>query len=272
MSPAGSDDDDLTRKQRREAARADRKAAEQAQMAAAARRTRLTQLGIVVSVVVVAIVVILVATGGGSKKPPSKEETPKIAKEVETNLAGIPQQGNALGKPTAPVTVQYYGDLQCPFCGEFSDKALPSIIKNDVRSGKLRIEYRALETATHEPEIFRTQQVAALAAGKQNKLWNFIEAFYKSQGEEDSGYVNEAFLQGLASRITGLNLSKWSSDRSNAQLIEEVVADGQAASQAGFNGTPSFSIGRTGGELKKLDFTSFTDPSSFEDAVDKLAS
>jgi hypothetical protein len=35
-----------------------------------------------------------------------------------------------------------------------------------VRPGKLKIEYRSLETATREPETFHTQQLAALAAGK----------------------------------------------------------------------------------------------------------
>ncbi|HEX4465971.1 MAG TPA: thioredoxin domain-containing protein [Solirubrobacteraceae bacterium] len=269
MSP-DDDVEDLTRKQRREQARTDRKAAEQAELAAAARRNRLMQLGVVAAVIIVAIVVIVVATGGKSKLP-SKKEQPKIAKTVSSLISGIPQEGNALGRASAPVTLQYYGDLECPICKEFSTGALPKIIESQVRAGKLRIEYRSFETATDEPEVFRTQQVAALAAGKQNKMWDYIELFYNEQGEEKTGYVTEAYLQGLAEQVPGLKLSKWSSDRNDNQLIEQVVSDGQAADQAGFTGTPSFSIGRTGGELKKLESTSFSDPSGIEEAVEKLA-
>ncbi len=103
-----------------------------------------------------------------------------------------------IGSPKAPVTMVYYGDLECPICKEFTLGALPSIVQQWVRSGKLKIEYRALETATHEPEVFKTQQVAALAAGKQKKMWDFLELFYREQGEEDTGYVTESYLQALA--------------------------------------------------------------------------
>ena len=84
-----------------------------------------------------------------------------------------------------------------------------------MRTGKLKIEYRSLETATREPEIFKTQQIAALAAGKQNKMWNYLELFYHEQGEENTGYVTESYLQALAQQMPGLNLTNWTSDRNN---------------------------------------------------------
>jgi protein-disulfide isomerase len=272
MSPVESDEQDLTRKQRREQARAERKALEQAEVASAARRTRLTQLGIVVAVVVVAIVVVLIASGGsGHAKPkPGSPGGVKDASVVSALLGGIPQSGNVLGSPTAPVTLVYFGDLQCPICKEFTLKPLPTIIQKWVSTGKLRIEYRSLETATHEAEVFKTQQVAALAAGKQNKMWNYIELFYHQQGEENSGYVTEGYLQGLAQLVPGLNVSKWSSDRSDATLASQVASDAQAANNAGFTGTPSFLIGKTGGALAKLGEVSVTDATPYNEAIEKL--
>jgi hypothetical protein len=50
--------------------------------------------------------------------------------------------------------------------------------------------------------------VAVLAAGKQAKAWQFLETFYDEQGEENSGYVTDSYLQGIASQIAGLNPSK----------------------------------------------------------------
>ncbi|MCW3020653.1 MAG: hypothetical protein JWN10_2961 [Solirubrobacterales bacterium] len=272
MSPVESDEADLTRKQRRDQARAQRKAMEEAAAASAVRRTRLTQLGIVAAVVVVAIVVVLIATGGGSKKiPTTKHERNKVVNEVTALVGGIPQNGNVLGSPTAPVSLQYFGDLECPICQKFTLGALPTVINKWVRTGKLKIEYRSLETATREPEVFKSQQVAALAAGKQGKMWNYVETFYHEQGEEDSGYVTESYLQGIASQVPGLNLTQWTNDRGDPQLAEQVsTTDAQAASNAGFTGTPSFLIGRTGGSMSKLEYSNPEEPAFVNEAVEKL--
>jgi protein-disulfide isomerase len=272
MSPVESDEEDLTRKQRREQAREQRKALEQAEVASAVRRTRLTQLGIVGAVVIVAIVVIVIATGGGSstkKINVGSSEANKTVAAVTSLLGGIPQSGAVLGSPTAPVTLQYFGDLECPICKDFTLGAFPSIVQKWATTGKLKIEYRSLETATREPEVFKTQQVAALAAGKQNKMWTFIDLFYHEQGEENSGYVTESYLQNLARQVPGLNLTQWAADRNEAALSSQVAADAQAANSAGFNGTPSFLIGKSGGQLAKFQYASLTDPTSFNEAIEK---
>ncbi|HEX5852016.1 MAG TPA: thioredoxin domain-containing protein [Solirubrobacteraceae bacterium] len=272
MSPVESDEEDLTRKERREQARSQRRALEEAEAASAARRRRLTQLASVVAVVVVAIVVILVATGGsGSKKvTPGSKPAAETQQTVTSLLASIPQSGNVLGSPTAPVTMQYFGDLQCPICKDFTLGALAPLIQKWVRSGKLRIEYRALETATREQEVFKTQQIAALAAGTQGKLWNFIETFYHEQGEEDSGYVTESYLQGIAKQVPGLNLAKWTSDRNELSLSKQIDGDGEAAANASLTGTPSFLIGKSGGTKPKFEYSSLTDPADFNEEIEKL--
>ena len=270
-----NDEQELTRKQRREQAREQRKEAERAAAATETRRRRLIQLGGALGVVVVIIVVILVATGGGSKTPGpvkahSSQET-KLVAEVNSLLGGIPQSGNTLGRNSAPVTLVYYGDLQCPFCGEFSRTALTPLIQRFVRAGKLRIEFRNLETATHEPEVFRTQQIAAIAAGKQNLAWYYLELFYRQQSQENSGYVSEEFLRTLATQVPGLNTTSWLAARSNPEFATRITTDAQAANNAGLTGTPAFQIGRTGGALKKFEYESLTDPAAFEKAIESLA-
>ncbi|HTW11196.1 MAG TPA: thioredoxin domain-containing protein [Solirubrobacteraceae bacterium] len=257
MSNRGAEDDeqDLTRKQRREQARTQRKALEEEQAASAKRRARLTQLGIVGAVVVVAVVVILLATGGGSGKAPAKSGS-KAANEnvavVSSLIGGIPQHGNVLGDPNAPITLQYYGDLECPICREFTLGAFPEIVQKWVKTGKVKVEYHSMETATREPEVFKTQQIAAYAAGKQNLGWYYIELFYHEQGEEDSGYVTESYLQNLAQQVPGLHLETWTADRSDPELANQVEADKQTANNEGFTGTPSFLLGKTGAKPEKV--------------------
>ena len=221
-----------------------------------------------------AIVVILIATGGGSKKgiPTTASAKTATVSEVSSLVGGIPQNGNVLGDPNAPVTLVYFGDLECPICKEFTLGALPSIVQQWVRTGKVKIEYRSLETATREPEVFKTQQVAALAAGKQNKMWDFIELFYHEQGEEDSGYVTESYLQGLAQQVPGLNLT-------TVDQRPQRPGAGQAGrgrrrrrpTAPGFTGTPSFQLGKTGGDLQKFEPGTYTEPAPLQSRDRKAA-
>ena len=82
----------------------------------------------------------------------------------------------------------YYGDLECPICRDFTvSGGFPQLVANEVRQGKVKVVYRAFETATPDPTTFQTQQVAALAAGKQNHFWDFTELFYHQQGQEADG-------------------------------------------------------------------------------------
>jgi protein-disulfide isomerase len=274
MSPVEEDgEQDLTRKQRREQARSQRKALEEAEAASTQRRKRLIQLGSVVGVVIVIVVVILVATGGGSsssKVPTTPVEKNKSVVAVTSLISSIPQSATTLGDPKAPVTLQYFGDLECPICREFTLGALPGLIQKYVRTGKMKIEYRNLETATREPETFRKQQIAAMAAGKQDKAWDYIELFYHEQGQEDTGYVTEKYLQELAAQVPGLNLTTWTADRNDAEFATKVTTDAQAANNAGFDGTPSFLLGKTGEPLQKFEAPSLTDASAWEPAINKL--
>jgi len=264
--------ENLTRKQRREQGRVQRKAAEAAASARALRRTRLTRLGIVLSLVLAGLVVVLISSAGAgtvTKVAPEGPEARAVRSEVSTLLAGLPQSGNLLGQPTAPVTLTYFGDLECPVCRSFTVEALPSIIQHWVRAGKLRIAYDSLETATREPEVFKVQQVAALAAGRQNKLWNFIETFYHEQQEEDSGYVTESYIRGIAGQVPGLNLGRWNVDRSDAPLAEKLTGDAQTANSYALNGTPGFLIGRSGGSSTKLEPSAYNEPGPFDEAIEK---
>jgi protein-disulfide isomerase len=184
------------------------------------------------------------ANRGPSAAAPGHGQVSGVASEVSAQLVGIPQHGNTLGNPKAPLTVKFFGDLQCPYCRRFALRALPLLIERYVRRGSAKIEYHSLETATRNPLIFTMQQLAALAAGRQNKMWNFIELFYLEQRPEDSGYVTESYLQALAQQVSGLNLPSWMAARGEASLFNTLREDARTASRMGLTSTPSFLLGR----------------------------
>jgi protein-disulfide isomerase len=172
----------------------------------------------------------------------------RIDTAVTAFLAAIPQHGQALGQPTAPITLQVYGDLQCSNVMQWFTTMLPRIINEFVRTNVLRIEYHSLETDTLNPSEFLTEQAATVAAAKQNRLWNFLETFYHEQGREYSNYVTNSFLVAIAKQVAGLHLKQWSGSI-NSQTAVTVARDDNFARSVGFHDTPAFRIGRTGGPL-----------------------
>ena len=230
--------------ERRAAARADREAREAQAAQAAGRRRRLYMLGgaVVVAAAVVGIA-IAISSGGGSKSGGGGSGgTITGAAEVEAELAGIPQSGNTLGQASAPVTITEFADLQCPVCQEFNQDTLSKLIPNEVKAGNVKLIFRNLQTATQDEATFRAQASAALAAGKQNRQWHYIELFYRNQGEENSGYVSGTFLTNIAKAIPGLDLTQWTQDRTAPSNSATITADAAAAQTLGFNATPSILI------------------------------
>jgi protein-disulfide isomerase len=223
----------------REKRREERIAAE-SQAASGDRRTRLLQFaagGVFLAIVVVVVVIIVAGSGGGDKggdAPSAPEKT-----EVSQLLEGIPQNGNVLGKPSAPVTLIEYGDLQCPICKEYSEEFLPDIIEKRVKNGEVKIVYRDFIIISEESI---PAGEAALAAGEQGKGWSFIELFYRNQGEERSGYVTDEFIEGIAEGAGVPDMQKFNQERKSGKFKQTVDSTTEQANTMGFTGTPSFAI------------------------------
>jgi protein-disulfide isomerase len=222
----------------REKRREEREAAE-AKAEGSDRRTRMLQLaaGGVFLAIIVVVVVIIVA--GGSNKSGGDASNFVEKADVEKLLAGSAQNGTVLGSHTAPVKLYEYGDLQCPFCKEYSEEVLPEIIENRVRKGEVSITFRNFI-------IIGPQSVpageAALAAGAQGKAWNFIETWYRNQGEENSGYATDSYIESMAKYVGVPNFAKWKEEWKGGKYKKQVEATTEQAEKIGFSGTPSFAI------------------------------
>jgi protein-disulfide isomerase len=233
-----------SRTKQKEEARARRLAEEQARAERSRRDRRIrTTVGIVLGAVIIVAVLIVVNSGGNKGGIKTGTAASATVNNVNNLLAGIPQSGARLGNPKAPVTMTYYGDYQCPVCKAFTlEGGFPQLVQNEVRQGKVQVLYKSFCTATcngPDPNVFPTQQVAGLSAGEQNKFWQYTELFYNQQGQEDTTYVNEAYLTQLANQVTGLNLAKWKADRNNSSLATQVNTDQTEARNIGVSGTPT---------------------------------
>lgn len=195
--------------------------------------------------IVVASSVFLLTRNAGSQAAVEHE----VDRKVSSQLSGIPQEGATLGRRTAPVTMEVFIDLEDPTSRWWFREDLPAIIDSYVRTGALRLRYRAYKRNTYWPAVFVKQQTAALAAGAQDRLWDYIETFFYEQGPELTRYVTEGYLQRIARQTPGLNLARWHADRHTGRREEQTTSEDQLARTIGLYVTPAFRIGKTGGHM-----------------------
>jgi protein-disulfide isomerase len=212
------------------------------------------RLAVLGAVAVAAVLIAVVATGGGGGGGSAKGSAGSVSA-----LKGIPQSGIALGSPKAPVTMVEFADLQCPFCAEYHHNVFPRILDRYVRTGKVRLELRLLRFIG--PDSDRLARVAQ-AAARQNRMWQFVGLAYARQGQENSGYATNAFINRLAADAGLKKLD------AGAAAERQVQRNEQIARTVGVDSTPSFLIGRTGGTLSRFQPSDLT-PSAFEPAIDR---
>ena len=223
----------------REERRAERIAAE-SEAAASDRRRRALQLAAgagFLAVLAVVVVVILAGSGSGKGGDPSQITE---AGAVDALLAKAPQQRLTIGRADAPVHLFEYGDLQCPFCKSFSETEVPALIEGPVDAGKANITFRNLLIIG--PDSLPAG-AAAIAAGEQGRGWSYIETFYRNQGEENSGYVTEGFLEAVARAAGVKDMATWNKRRKSKAVREEATKTTESAEgKLGVHGTPSFAF------------------------------
>jgi protein-disulfide isomerase len=219
--------------------REQRQAAERASAAAESRKRRIRTLlgGLGVAVVLVVAAIAISATGGAKAKPVTTSAAAK-------NVAGIPEHNGVLGDPKAPITVTEYLDLQCPICAEASKANLPDLIDNYVKTGKVKLQARTLSFIGPDSV---TAAKYAHGAEQQGKLWAFMETFYASQGQENTGYVADDFLSGVA-KAAGVNPDKakaFADGQSAQAALDQADADAQSLK---VDSTPTFTVTKKGGQ------------------------
>jgi protein-disulfide isomerase len=79
-------------------------------------------------------------------KPASSAKGASAAKSVETASAPV----KTYGSKNAPITLEVFGDYECPSCGAFYETTLRQMINNEVAAGKVYIVHRDFPLTMHK--------------------------------------------------------------------------------------------------------------------------
>jgi protein-disulfide isomerase len=189
------------------------------------------------------LAILIVGTVLAITRPGAGRSSPGSARTVSSEFAGIPQNGTMLGDPRAPATLVEFADLQCPFCAQYALGALPGVIRDWVRPGKLRLDLRLVSIIG--PDSGKAARLAG-AAALQDRLWQLAELFYLNQGTENSGYVTSAFLRAIATATPGLDVERALAARNSAAVTSQLERAPRSAGRLGVSSTPSFFLVRPG--------------------------
>ncbi|MBP6098823.1 MAG: DsbA family protein [Candidatus Levybacteria bacterium] len=141
------------------------------------------------------------------------------------------------GDENAKVTIVEFSDFECPFCGRFYTDTLPSLLKDYIDTGKVKLYYRHFPLAFH-PQAKPLANVAE-CANEQDKFWEMHDKIFENNATVSSSTMDT--FKGWAADL-GLNTSKFNDCVDSSKYEKDIDADTADGTTAGVSGTPTFYI------------------------------
>jgi protein-disulfide isomerase len=193
---------------------------------------RLLPFAIIVIVLVAAVAAGWVVLRSSRNQPTTPTSTPDPAGEVKGA-----EPPHVRGNPNAPVTLEEFGDFQCPSCGSY----YPELKKMEADFGdQMKVIFRELPLLPmHEHALMAAQ--AAEAAGLQGKFWEMHDLLYENQTKWVEAKDLVPVFADYAKQI-GINPDQFMKDLSGETVAARIFQDGKRAHSFGLRGTPSFFV------------------------------
>ncbi|MEP6569954.1 MAG: thioredoxin domain-containing protein [Acidobacteriota bacterium] len=192
-------------------------------------------------------VIIVVVLGAGlltarymqraSTETPPSTPAPNASPATSTPVQAEPgaEPAHVLGDAKAPITLEEFGDFECPPCGMLHP--ILKSLEQEYGPQKLRIIFREFPLVpTHVHALAAAR--AAEAAGLQGKFWEMHDMIYEHQKDWHEAFDVRPIFEGYAKTI-GLDVEQFARDNSNEIVERRIFLDGKRAHSLGVQGTPT---------------------------------
>src|SRR5438552_757090 len=180
---------------------------------------------------IIVILVALLMLGGGTFLYRSKLSTnagPKVSKpEAEPSGTLV----HAVGPANAPVTLEEFGDFQCPPCGKLSEP-----INQLQKKYNLRVIFRQFPLPMHANA--KEAAFASEAAARQGRFWQMHDLLYREQAVWSKSTDARALFNAYAGMLQ-LDLGRFRKDMDSAEVQRQVETDQQRGADIGVKTTPT---------------------------------
>ena len=182
---------------------------------------------------------------------------------TNTEFASRPNaDDNVMGDPDAPITITEYSDYRCSHCGAFVLDTEPLLIKDYIKTGKVKFVYRSMGGWLSEQSLLAAE--ASYCAGEQNKFWEYHDILFANQGAslEMTNFMAWAEAVGLDTET----FRKCMDEKRYQARADQDAQDGNAL---GVQGTPTFFLTYTLDGVEKTRVIQGAQPfESFQQEID----
>ena len=153
-----------------------------------------------------------------------------------------------LGDPNAPITLVEFGDYQCHYCNVFFQTIEDDIIKNYVKTGKVKMIFKDYNIIG--PDSINASH-GAHCANEQGLFWEYHDTLYSNWTGENNGWASPRNLTIFAEKVNA-DMDKWTqcmNEKSHSITINESNNDARTLE---LTGTPAFFVINSDGQVSKL--------------------
>jgi protein-disulfide isomerase len=174
-------------------------------------------LALALAVIALGYAIVEIATRGPGR------EVVRVAgiADAQEIFGGVPQEGDRLGSADAPVSIQFFADMQCGSCRDEFLATIQGLVTDLARPGKAKLLLRHYSVAENPLEL---GFFGAEAAARQGYGWQYTYLFFRNQDEAERFGIDEDFMGSLAGSIGELDVPEW-----HEYLEQESGGDGQIA-------------------------------------------
>lgn len=179
------------------------------------------------------------------------EGTPAVAPPATASSAGSTpsdplvaraDSARIRGSADATVWLLEVSDYQCPFCKQWHDEVYPTIIRDYVETGKVRLAYVNFPLNMH-PNAPVAAEATMCAGGQGADLyWKLHELVFDSQDQWAPLSPARPFMDSLAAQA-GVDTAAFAACMDSHLMLPLIEADAARMQDAGVRSTPTFFVG-----------------------------
>lgn len=197
---------------------------------------------VIIGLVLVAAIAGIWWFSSSSQTPTARTSTTRkpAANSAELYAKAAPGANppNALGAPTAPVTIEEFADFQCGACA-----GMHPVVK-ELRAtygDRVRIVFRQFPLNIPAHDKAYDAAVATEAAGMQGRFWDMQNLLFTNQQTWSRSSNYRQIFDDYAQKI-GLDVEKFKSDMAGLPAKNRVNADLERGRSLNVGSTPTFYI------------------------------
>lgn len=172
------------------------------------------------------------AGAAGTTNPPTSSANNTVSNTTRVVPTGA-QPPHVRGEAGAPVTLEEFGDFQCPPCARLH----PELKKIEAEYGsRLRVIFRNYPLPMHEHAVNAAR--AAEAAGRQGRFWEMHDMLYDQQNTWKNQPDVRPLFTDYAATI-GLDVEQFKRDVDSMEVTTRIGSDVQRANALNITGTPA---------------------------------